>query len=152
MEQFNRGIHFFKKFKMINDKIACFDKIFKKRFNFFIFLWIILIDLNSEISNSLKKYKISNSFFRDAHSNLRFCSWLFLAQHSQLRVTKVFITDIDISCFSLMLVKVFSVRIFLYDVNESYFLPISTKIFFRWCWLGLFSHWRQSWEIFANIG
>ena len=49
---------FFKKFKMINDKIACFDKIFKKRFNFFIFLWIILIDLNSEISNSLKKYKI----------------------------------------------------------------------------------------------
>jgi len=62
-----------------------------------------------------------------AHSNSRYCSRL--AQHSQLRVTNVFTVDIDISNFSLALVDVFSVRIFLYDVNQSYFLLISTKIF-----------------------
>ena len=117
-----------------------------------VFLWIILIDQNSEISNFLKKYRIWNSFFGDAHSNSRSCSRIFFAQHSQLWMTKVFMTDIDIRYFSLTLAEVFSVRIFLYDVNQSYFLPISAKFFFRWCWLGLFSHWRHSWEIFANVG
>ena len=117
-----------------------------------VFLWIILIDWNSGISNSLKKYRIWNSFFfGDAHFNSRSCSWFFFAQHSQLRVTKVFTANIDISYFSLTLVKIFFVIIFLYDVNQNYFLPISAKIFFRWCWLGLFSHWRHSWEIFANV-
>ena len=91
-------------------------------------------------------------FFGDAYSTSRSCSQLFLAQHSQLRVTKVFTVDINISCFSLTLADVFSVRIFLYDVNQNYFLSISTKIFFRWCWLGLFSQWRKSWENFANVG
>ena len=117
-----------------------------------VFLWIILIDLNSQISNSLKKYRIWNSFFGDIHSNSRSCSRLFLVQHSQLRVTKVFKADIDISCFSMTLADVFSVRIFLYDVNQNYFLLISIKIFFRLCWLGLFSHWRQSWEFFVDVG
>jgi len=79
------------------------------------------------------------------------CSRLILTQHSQLRVTKVFTIDIDISCFSLTLAKVFSIKIFLYDVNQSYFLPIPAKIFFRWCWLGLFSHWHRSWEFFADV-
>ena len=38
MEQFNREIHFFKKFKMIYDKIACLDRVFKRKFNFCIFM------------------------------------------------------------------------------------------------------------------
>jgi len=37
MEQFSRGIHFFKKFKMIHDKIARLDEVFKRRFNFWYF-------------------------------------------------------------------------------------------------------------------
>ena len=108
---------------------------------------------NSEISNSLKNYRIWNSFFGDAHSNSRrSCSRLILAQHSQLRVTKFFTVDNNISYFSLTLAEDFSVRLFLYHVNLSYFLPISTKIFFRWCWLGLFSRWSHLWEFFADVG
>jgi len=99
-----------------------------------------------------QKYKIWNSFFRDVHSDSHSYSWLFLVQHSQLRVTEVFTADIDISYFSLALTKVFLVRIFLYDVNQSYFLSTSAKIIFRWCWLGLFSHWRQLWEFFTDVG
>ena len=34
MEQFKRGIHFFKKFKMIHDKIACLDRVFEMKLNF----------------------------------------------------------------------------------------------------------------------
>ena len=90
-------------------------------------------------------------FRRCSLSNSRSCSRFFFAQHLQLRVTKVFTVDIDISCFSLTLVEIFLVRIFLYDVNQSYFLSISAKIFFRWCWLGLFSYWHHSWELFANV-
>jgi len=37
MEKFNRRIHFFKEFKMIHDKIACLDRVFKRRFNFWYF-------------------------------------------------------------------------------------------------------------------
>jgi len=37
MKQFNRGIHFFKEFKMIHDKIACLDRVFEMRFNLWYF-------------------------------------------------------------------------------------------------------------------
>ena len=37
MKQFSREIHFFKKFKMIHDKIVCLDKSFERRFNFWYF-------------------------------------------------------------------------------------------------------------------
>jgi len=150
MKQFNNKIYFLKKFKMIHDKITCMNKIFEMRFNFWSFyesFWLTKIVRFQILSKSMK-FEI---FFEDAHSNLRFCSRLFLAQHSHLRVIKVFTVDTDISCFSLILAEVFSVIIFLYDVNQSYFLPISVKIFFRWCLLGLFSHWHQSWKNFANV-
>jgi len=152
MEQFSREIHFFKKFKMIQNKITCLDRVFERRFNFWYFYKSFWLTKTMRFQILSKKYIIWNSFFGGAHSNSRSCSRLFLAQHSQLQVTKVFTADIDISCFSLTLDEVFSVRIFLYDVKQNYFLPISAKIFFRWCWLGLFFHWRQPWEIFANVG
>jgi len=129
---------------MIHDEITYFDKIFERRFNFWYFyksFWLIKIVRFQIFSKNiefeilfLKMYTLTHFLTRDS----------FVAQHSQLWVTKVFTADIDISCFSLTLAEVFSVKIFLYNVNQSYFLSMSTKNFFRWCWLGLFSHWRQS--------
>ena len=124
----------------------------EKIFNFWYFYESFQLTKTGGISNSLKKYRILIFFFGDAHFNSHSCSRFFLAQHSQLRVTKVFTTDINISCFSLTLAEVFLVKFFLYDVNQSYFLSLSVKIFFRWCWLGLFSHWRQSCKFFPNVG
>ena len=129
MEQFSRGIHFFKKFKMIHDKIVGLDKIFERKFNFWYFyesFWLTKIVRFQILS---KNIEFQILFFRDAYSNSHSCSWLFLAQHLQLRVTKVFMGDINTSCFSPTLAKIFLVRIFLYDVNQSYFLPISAKFF-----------------------
>ena len=56
----------------------------------------------------LKKWNFKFSK-KIVNSNSRFCSQLFLAQ---LWMTKVFTADINISCFSLMLAEVFSIRIF----------------------------------------
>ena len=124
MEQFSKEIHFFKEFKRIHDKITCLDKIFEMRFNFWYFYKSFWLTKNSEISNPLKNYRIWNSFFGDAHLNSRrYCSQLIRVQHSQLQVTNVFTTDIDISFFSLALPDVFSVRIFfLADVNHGNFV------------------------------
>ena len=129
MEQFTGRIHFFKKFKMIHDKIACLDRIFEKRFNFWYFyesFWLTKT-MGFQILSKNKEFEIL--FFGDAHFNSRFFSRLFLTQHSQLRVTKVFTAKIDISCFSLTLAEIFSVRIFCMMSTKAIFCRYQPRFF-----------------------
>lgn len=130
MEQFSRRIHFFKEFKRIDDKIACLDRIFERRFNVWYFyesFWLTKT-VGFQILSKNKEFEIL--FFGDAHSNSCSCSRLFLAQHSHLRVTRVFTVDIDIRCFSLMLAKVFWSGFFRMLLIKAIFCRYQLRFFF----------------------